>query len=1202
MEKRRVSGRDRNRFVSGRPAWLRKALSRFSARCSDIIPLEMLIALMLGIAVMFVFAGGAQASPPTLIPDGQFEAAQALGVAVDQSTSESGGDVYVAGFPTPNAPGVAPPFVAGGVNKFDASGRLLSPPSPFGVSPPSPFESFGYAGYSGAAVSPVTGDVYALDGLTSEILKFDPVTGEPLGSFTVAASGNFTGLVTWTVVGIAADAAGDVYVPVVPENRVVEYGPTGAFIMALGGKVDKTTGGNVCNAASGDECVSGTAGSSGGQFRRPSGVSVDPKGNVWVADVGNERIVELSPSGVFVGEIGSEGLRSIAVGADGDVFASVLRADSCGTLRPPCPHLVEYSGTGVQLADVGAGVLGAETAKTVANGEFARALPEMVAVSDASGNVYVTEFGTGEHSRVFVFTPPVAPKLESEVALEIGTSTAKLGAEVNPGGIGAFYRFEYGTTTAYGNAVPFPEGDTGGGFHPRSVWASASGLLPGTTYHYRIVVTGALGNLVGEDRTFTTQTAAQSSCPNEQFRTGFSANLPDCRAYELVTPPNKTSSEPDPAEGQGAENVEKTLLENNAAVDGNRFSFVAEDVFPGSNSAAKRDPYVATRRPGGWSSESVIPPTNHYAYKCIAPVPGYSPDMSKEILRLGREGYEGGCGDPEPELVRGEARGVENLFVRDNTNGSYQLVSLTPPGVPPADATPLGQSADLTRVVFQEQAKLTENALEGVADVYEWSGGVVRLVTVLPGDTPVAGAFAGLSKDGSRVFFTYAGDLYARVNGASTIQVDASQAGGAGGGGEFLAASADGSRVLFSDEAPSTGPGLTGDTTPGSGPNLYSYDFATGRLSHLDASQAGGAGGGGAFVKLSGDGSHVLFSDEAPSTGPGLTGETVAGSGKNLYSYALANGGLTDLTPGAHAELLGVIGAGEDASHVYFEAEGALAAGATQGQHNVYVWHAGTGTTFLPGGGGGQVSKDGRFLAFASGQRLTGYDNTDINTGKPDGEVYEYDAASNSLACASCDPSGAPPAGGPRWGGEFSPPNLSEDGRVFFDTTESLLPADTNGKRDVYEFEPDGVGSCSDPGGCVSLISTGTGSQDTWFIAASPSGDDVFLREYQKLVPADKQEEARTIYDVRVNGGIPEPETPPECTTADACRTAPAPSPSIFGAPATQTFSGAGNLAPAPPVSNPPMKCKKGYVKRKGKCVKAKKARKARNIHRKGRR
>jgi hypothetical protein len=1126
--------------------------------------------LLLSAATILSLPNGvALAEAPKLIPDGQFASEGPLGVAVDQSASGSDpsrGDVYVAGFfSEPVGPGGIE-VVQGRVNKFDPSGNLITPPSPVGEA----------LAYSGAAVNPANGDVYALDALASQIDTYDPATGAPVSPpFSVQPSGNFFSGFT-TVVGIASDSAGDVYVPVVPKDEVREYSPSGEELKTFTG---------------------------GGALKGPTGVAVDPAGNLWVADAGNERIEELSPADAPIREIGSEGVQAVAVDAGGDVFATVRNsADFCGKIKPPCSHLVEYSSTGAQLADVGVGSIGAQTA---AAGE-PNPPPNMVAVSDASGRVYVTEGlvtpPEGVHGRVYMFTPPVAPKLEGELAVEVGVSEAKLGAVVNPGGISAAYRFEYGTTEAYGSRVPFPEGDTGGGFHPRTVWASPSGLLPGTTYHYRVVIIGELGEpIVGKDQTFTTKTAARAACANEQLRTGFSEGLPDCRTYELVTPPNKEGAVPDPP-GE-LNDIEKGFKGNFAAVDGNRMSFRAENVFPGSKGTSEY--YVASRGAGGWSSENMFPSTNAYGFECGGGgVPQYSPDLSKAILSAGSGGE---CG-LEPELVRGEPRGVANLFVRDNTDGSYQLVNVTPPGVTPANATLAGASDDFSHVVFTERAALSANAPSGVVNVYEWSGGVVRLVTVLQGGTGVAGSLVGISRDGSRVFFTAGGSLYARVNGTSTVQLDASQAGGSGGGGSFLAASADGSQVLFSDDASA---GLTGDTTPGSATYLYRYDFASGRLSHVDASHAGGPGGGASFIRASADGSQVLFSADASA---GLTGDTVPGSATNLYRYDSASGRLSDLTPGSQAELQGVFASGEDLSYVYFVASGSLASGATQGQPNDYLWHNGM-LTFLAGLTNSpvehlEVSKNGAFLAFASPQSLTGYDNTNVNTGKPEPEVYLYDAVAGSLACVSCNPSGAPPTSGPRWGSNhnLTPRNLSENGRVFFDTFESLLPADANRQRDVYEFEPDGVGSCDEPGGCVSLISTGTGSLETWFIEASPSGDDVFLREFQKLVPQDTVEESQTIYDVRVNGGFAEPAAPPACTTADACRTASAPQPSIFGAPASQTFSGAGNLLASASALSPRAKprpklkrCRKGYVKnKKDRCVKARKARKARNTNRKG--
>jgi hypothetical protein len=1251
--------------------WLLKALVAVLCAVLERIPLRLLIAgaVCITAALLVVSADSARADVPKLVPDGQFESEKALGVAVDNSASEadpSRGDVYVAGFLN-----FTQEFVfKASVNKFDGSGNLLSPPSPIGVT----------LGYSGAAVDPVKGVVYALD-IFNNIDKFDPTSGGPLGSFPVESSRNyfvpfFGGL---TVVGIAADSEGNVYVPVVPKNEVVEYSSGGEFVMQLGKEVDKTKVGlrkeeeaksepvkitkeqeDTCTVASGDKCAietsegeGGKVGSGGGEFNGPTGVAVDSAGNLWVADTGNNRIEKLgiekklSPSETVVRDIGdipAEGVRSVAVDALGDVFAIVSNsADFCGAIKPPCSHLAEYNSAGALVADLGAGVIGARQ-----NG----AVLDMVAVSDATGRVYVTEVAAGPSEaggRVLKFRPPVAPRLEGEAAVEVGVSGAKLGVVVNPGGLSASYRFEYDTSEykegegPHGRSVPLPAGDTGAGFLSRTVWAGVSGLQPGTTYHYRAVVSGALGKpLVGKDQTFTTATVSHAACPNEQFRTGFSAYLPDCRAYELVTPPNKDSAQPDKSEGnnEGGElTLGGTLEDNLAAVDGNRLSFRAEDVLPGSPSAGES--YVATRGSGGWSSENMFPPTNAYAYKCTEGLRvlldggAYSEDLSKAIIRVKSAGDP--CG-VDPELVEGEPRGsaIENLFVRDNATGAYQLVDAPEAGVVgfvPATPALLGESSDFNRIVFEQGAKLTKEAPAGVNDVYEWSAGHVHLATILPNGTPVAGAFAGVSLDGSRVFFTAGGGLYARVNGSETVQLDASQAGGGGGGGAFVKASRDGSVVFFTADASA---GLTSDTVPGSGPNLYRYDAvapAGQRLTDLTpvAKAVAPAVGG-----MSKDGSVVFFLDDASAA---LTPNTQPESGINLYRYeagAAAGHGLTDLTPvGIHerADVHDVIGVGEDnhGTSVYFRAAGVLTSQANQhgempqhGQGNMYL-SRGSGSAFIATGAGRlRVSGNGGFLLFDSSRSLTGYDNINPGTGKPANELYLYDAAANSLACASCNPSGESPtasgAGVENKGstgggaieeggnGRVAPHQLSENGQVFFDSAEGLLPADTNGRSgcppaaggfptctDVYEFEPDGAGSCAEPAGCLSLISTGTGSLETFFIDASPNGNDVFIREFQKLLPSDTQDEAPSLYDVRVNGGFPEPTSSP-CTNPEACRTAPAPLPGIFGAPASQTFSGAGNLQPAPaPVKK---HCKKGFVEKKGKCMKKKPRRRAQHSRR----
>jgi hypothetical protein len=713
---------------------------------------------------------------------------------------------------------------------------------------------------------------------------------------------------------------------------------------------------------------------------------------------------------------------------------------------------------------------------------------------------------------VWIFQPPELPTLGRESAAEVGVFEAKLGVVATPGGGEATYRFEYDTREyaagegPHGVSVPFPEGSVGQGFSPRTVWASAKGLAPGTTYHYRAVVTNVLGSVAGPDETFTTETVAQTACPNENSRGGFSGALPDCRAYEAVVPPNKASAQPLTNEDKGG---------SQAANDGNRFYWTSAEVLPGSQSAGLQD--LSTRGASGWYSEDLVP-LQFYSDRCVWDASGpaaFSPDLSKVVESDNWPAVGAGnpCNGGELfEVVPGETPRVINLLLRDNTTGAYRLIDVPPPGVKATNAGFEVASADLNLVIFNNGAKLTPEA-PSTGGEYEWNEGVVRLLQfTLPSGAPVAGSIVHISPDGSELFFTAGGNLYVRVNRERTIQLDEAREGGAGpgGGGSFAGLTADGSQVFFTDDASK---GLTKDTKPGSGTNLYRFDIDTSRLS--------------------------------------------------------------DLTPVAHAEA-GLTGISEDGSYVYFTAKAVMPGSqpnqfgetAESGQSNLYVDHGGT-IVFVKHGGGVSLSPNGAYLAF---------------------ESYIYSAASNRSQCWSCNPFGVPGAversNGP-----------SNNGQVFFQTKEALLPRDTNGQADVYEY---------DYAGGLHLISTGTSSSEARLLGSSQSGNDVFFLGRQALLPGEPNGEFQGIYDARVDGGFPVTEVP-VCTTADACRAAPAPQPSIFGEPASQTFSGAGNITPseAKPTAKPkakPVKCKRRFVKKKGKCVKKpkKKARKSAHANRTG--
>jgi hypothetical protein len=643
--------------------------------------------------------------------------------------------------------------------------------------------------------------------------------------------------------------------------------------------------------------------------------------------------------------------------------------------------------------------------------------------------------------------------------------------------------------------------------------------------------------------------ASAAGCANEALRTGLSANLPDCRAYEMVSPVEKnggTIAWPSTAPDAAWE----------SSVDGSKMAYVSTQAFADAQTGSTSvDFYIASRGVDGWSSHSLLPPQASGAFVPNPRISVFSPDLSNAVLLIGGGGV---AGQDSPPLVSGEPQNTQNLFVRDNSNDSYRLVDVTPAEVTSSGAIFEGASSDLSHVVFRDYGQLTANALaEGKPNLYEWADGVISLVSVLPGGAAAKEASTEVvSKDGLRVVWQafeggFGNRLYLREDGVRTVQLDASQGPGPGGGGRFLAASDDGSKVFFSDDASA---GLTADTVPGSGVNLYEYEAPTGRL--------------------------------------------------------------TDLTPDGQVEVQEhVFGSSGDGSYLYFVAKGALAGGATAGQPNLYVQHEGT-TKYIAtlseadeldwkytyAGGAGiaakeseapvRVTPDGLHLAFDSAASLTGYDNRDALTGEPDSEVFLYDAATEQMVCASCNPSGARPRGrsvmsflGPvttsaeitsYYQGFYRWRYFSPDGtRLFFNSFDSLVPRDTNGKEDVYEFED----------GAVRLISAGTSGEDSQFLDASVSGGDVFFYTAQQLVAQDDDAQS-DLYDARVGGGFPAPLSQPVCG-GEGCRAAPSGAPAL-GVPGSATFAGVGNLAPAvvaPTVVSKPKprpKPKKKVKRRRG--------------------
>jgi hypothetical protein len=720
------------------------------------------------------------------------------------------------------------------------------------------------------------------------------------------------------------------------------------------------------------------------------------------------------------------------------------------------------------------------------------------------------------------------PTVSEESFSSVGANSAVLSARVNAGGASTSFVVEYGTTSSYGSLTPA----ISAGFASESVQLTSrlTGLQPGTIYHFRFRLTNESGTVQGTDITFSTLAEAQSG-------------LPDDRGYEMVTPPHNEGIElyaPHGAgieEGNGIEgSVIGTYRPIRGAADGNAITYVGEPTAEGNGSqgGGEGNEFMAVRTPSGWVQHDIQPPG-----VTTATFAGFSANLSRSVLASN-----------EP-MAAGVPDKYEVLYTRDSADGSlHPFFTTTPPNRKPNSSGALrrfyaGESESSGRQFFEENDALTPNAVdggEGEENLYESVEGQLRLVNVLPdGSTEPNASFGtpptkqaeseahAISADGSRVFWTdlNTGALYVRENQSITVLV-AEQA-------KFLTASVDGSRVL--------------------------YD-----------------------------------------------------KGGDLYEDDLSTGITTDLVPGA--EVLGIAGTSEDASYVYFVAEGDLAPGATTGEPNLYLHHDATVTfiaTLLPefedfygrffGSGAvsdwrpsigrrlSQANSDGHDLVFVTRAKLTGYDNS-VKVEVPSDEVYLYDSDTSTISCVSCIPSGQHPLserGGylPLSGevGSYQLRLLSEDGgRVFFQTSEPLVAQDVNGRRDVYEWERDGEGSCELSAGCLYLLSGGSSQAGSYILDASANGSDVFFMTRAKLIEKD-QNELFDVYDARV--GAEEPPVPPQCT-GTGCQGIPE-SPPIFATPSSVTFSGVGNFpVPSKTVAKPKAKSKKKAKGKKGKHKKSK--------------
>jgi NHL repeat len=815
----------------------------------------------------------------------------------------------------------------------------------------------------------------------------------------------------------------------------------------------------------------------------------------------------------------------------------------------------------------------------------------------------------------FETAPPL--EIEDAFASAIGTDTAKLTMRVNPLGIPTTGFFEYVTqaqfeASEWAEATQVP--NVGGGAGPLDFGSGEGGvtrsvtveLTPGTTYRMRARVTDPLIEepLESEEIIFTTfKPEASERCPdNEAFRSGFSALLPDCRAYELVSPLDK--------EGGDIVSQLELLPELPAVLDqsstsGEKLAYGAYRAFGDAKAAPRTSQYIAQRTPTGWQSHYILGPRGRLTQGVTGAFPSELRALSPDLCEAWIKTYA------EPPLAPSAIAEQMNLYRRHDqaedcgTEESWEALTTSPPPPNETFGTKLdfqGASTDGSKTIYVARTNLAVKGIqppdtngEQLALYYQEEGeGEPSFVCVLPNGAATSGG----------------------CGAGTTVQQN-----GSGRESNLTGAiSADGSRVFWSTE-PATvlgGPGKIylrenpGAEQSGSG-------CEAGKACTIAVSEKGeelqGTSKDSRFWAATPEGTKALYS-----------------TGGTLYLFDVEGNATTAIAGG----VVGVATESPDLSRIYFVSEEALPSepnseenGPVAGKFNLYLYEGGTLRYIAGLGSFGQAkfvlrsqrsartTADGSHLAFISSEEPTGYDNTDASSpercgpqagpkARCDSEVFLYDATAGGgkgkLVCVSCNPSGGRPIGElapqpelwsaallPIWHSSLYPGRvLSDDGRrVYFESSEALAPRDTNGTIDVYQWEASGSGSCKESSpsfsaqdeGCVSLVSSGQGAGEATLLDASPSGNDVFFTTAQSLLKEDFG--LVDAYDARVGGGLPEPPLPPTICEGEACQH-PAPAPE--DAPGTSLhYEGPGNLEEAKPRKK---KCPKSKVRKHGHCVK----------------
>jgi DNA-binding beta-propeller fold protein YncE len=926
------------------------------------------------------------------------------------------------------------------------------------------------------AVDPADGDLLIADTGNRVVSRFAP-DGTFISSFD--GTGSEAGLFH-TLIGIAVDGTGDSYVldqtrgaPDFGEPVALErFSSAGTPEGGLPGI--PTPRALVFDPASGNLIVAGKSEVPTEPrlyiFNDEQPVDVVPVPvsgpNVIGLAVGASRLFSLQVPGFFGGGQSVQLFRSV-VAPDLTLAVpteiSSTGAHLSGTANPAGTNTTihfQYSAEGSTLRTPDVPVGSGEVSQPVsAEVEGLRPNTEYE-VRLVAANEYLSSFPSSFSSfpsavRTFR-TLPAPPGVTTGVATSVRARDASLTGTVEPYGLQSTYRFEYGPTSSYGSLAPLDHEDVAGsGTAPLQVEAVLANLQPGTTYHYRLVGKNAQGEAAGADRTFVTKAEAGPQ-----------------RVYEMVSPPDKTGS-----------SLLGSPMQFQATPDGEAITFPTKATAIGTEGLSNASPmfthYLAARSSAGWGTSGLEVPVNSGSGVFRTSVLALSEDGSHALVVT------------TMKLAPGAVEGDSNLYLEDTASGAYTTIGTTP-GTGFADSalagpTPnaifVGGTPSFNRVVFLTIGfSFVPNASPG-GELLEWDGTGLRRVGVEPAGAPFVSSSIGnledhepryVSDDGSTVFFTAEGNVYARVGGTETVEVSA-------GAGVFGGASADGRYVY-----------LLRGTLPY---QLWRYDLKTssgsvlaeGVVNHgiLQVSRSGdrvyfcseevlaeGAIPGNCNLYLWND-SHVAFVASMPELPKGfmaspnghyfaftsrnsLTGydnsssACVLGSGlcQEVFRYDAASGRLTCASCGATGgSRTGDAGFGVgltefshhfpramlDDGELFFETPDQLVSADTNSVRDVYEYDGNEVALISDGGGAGEsrfvdAGVSGRDVFFTTTDRLVGQDAdelVDVYDARIGGGIASQNPPPAQIGCrsASCQSTAAEPSAPAGAGSESTTPS-----------------------------------------------------------------------------------------------------------------------------------------------------------------------------------